>query len=565
MSGAGQYTFDQLLNALSYVESTNDYSKVGPETRRGNRAYGRFQVMDFNIPSWSEQHYGTRLTPQEFLANQEAQDAVFRGQMGEYYGQSTGTPEERIRNAGSLWFTGQPYSAETATRSDGYIDNQEYGDRILRALGAAPQGAETMTMTPDPEQQPQGFFGRVGQGLGELFPALRAAPDSSPTDPFEGLSRNQRMMLGFASIRDAAEALQGRQSSHFRDALGGFETARERERLRTQGEYQSQMQGLQALGQLRDQRRVIALRGGDTSDIDALIARTENFVFGGYGGETPQVTPAGGFGGPVMGTPLPTPTPTPAPTPAPTPTPTPETTFAETPTIGVAEGGPLPPVEEVPTGSAAILDQIAQLEAIQSELIAAGDPATDFTARINRLQRNYEAAVEAEAAAAAAEPTPEELEFDTAQLARLRSIEEASDEDLDLILGPVVSEVGADAPLAARILRNRVIGERGGELLADVEQITATEFLNAFNSLRGAGQITEREGTRAEQSRLQLSNRNVSPAAYRQAARELRMILENGLARSRGEEPPHSIEDIEAGVRGGPTGLSDDAMQFLNP
>ena len=292
-----------------------------------------------------------------------------------------------------------------------------------------------------------------------------------------------------------------------------------------------------------------------------MIARTEGFVFGGYGGETPQAMPAGGFAEPAVGMPAPAPMPAPMPTTVPAP----ETTPPQTPTIGVAGDELLPPVEEAPTGSAAILDQIAQLEAMQSELIAAGDPGADITARINRLQRNYEAAVEAETAAAAAEPTPEELEFDTAQLARLRSIEDASDEDLDLILGPVVSEIGPGEVLGARLLRNRIIGERGGELLADVEQITSTEFLNAFDSLRGAGQITEREGTRAEQSRSQLNNRNVSPAAYRQAARELRMILENGLARSRGEEPPHSIEDIEAGVRGGPTGLSDDAMQFLNP
>ena len=287
----GQYTFDQLLNALGHVESTNDYSVIGPETRRGDRAYGRFQVMDFNVPSWSEQYYGTRLTPQEFLANQEAQDAVFRGRMGEYYGQSTGTPEERIRNAGSLWFTGQPYSAETATRSDGYIDNQEYGDRILRALGATPQGTETMAMTPDPEQQqPQGFFGRVGQGISGLFQGFQEAPETSQTDPFANLSRNQRMMLGFAALRDAAASLEGRDSSYFGDALGGFETARERERLRTQGQAQSLMNLQQAL--------LLAVATEDEATANLyrdLIAQTRAAM-----GGTAVPQPAGGVALPVQ-------------------------------------------------------------------------------------------------------------------------------------------------------------------------------------------------------------------------------------------------------------------------
>jgi len=114
MSQALPYSLEQLRDAFGYVESTNNYGELGPITESGNRAYGRYQVMDFNIPSWTEQHLGQRLTPEQYLASPEAQDAVFMGQMGDYYARSSGSPAERVRNAGSLWFTGRPFSAETA-------------------------------------------------------------------------------------------------------------------------------------------------------------------------------------------------------------------------------------------------------------------------------------------------------------------------------------------------------------------------------------------------------------------------------------------------------------------
>jgi hypothetical protein len=118
MSQALPYSLEQLRDAFGYVESTNDYGELGPITESGNRAYGRYQVMDFNIPSWTEQHLGQRMTPEQYLASPEAQDAVFMGQMGDYYARSSGSPAERVRNAGSLWFTGRPFSAETAGFTD---------------------------------------------------------------------------------------------------------------------------------------------------------------------------------------------------------------------------------------------------------------------------------------------------------------------------------------------------------------------------------------------------------------------------------------------------------------
>jgi len=93
-------------------------------------------------------------------------------------------------------------------------------------------------------QQP-GLFQRIGNFFGAGDPGASqrigtpffpADPNAgNPTDPFANLSRAQRTMLGFAALRDAAGALEGRDTNFFAESLGGFEKARERERLRVQG------------------------------------------------------------------------------------------------------------------------------------------------------------------------------------------------------------------------------------------------------------------------------------------------------------------------------------------
>ena len=120
-------------NAIASIESagSGDYSAVGPETGKG-RAYGRYQVMDFNIPSWTKTHLGREMTPDEFLASPEAQDAVFHGQFGRYL-DTYGTPQD----AASVWFTGKPV-AEAGNVSDGYTTAPEYVAKFNAALSGEP-------------------------------------------------------------------------------------------------------------------------------------------------------------------------------------------------------------------------------------------------------------------------------------------------------------------------------------------------------------------------------------------------------------------------------------------
>lgn len=93
-------SFEAFLWSITQQESGGNYGAVGPWVN-GSRAYGRYQVMDFNVGPWTAQYYGKRLTPQQFLANREAQDAVVRGVLGGYFKKYG--PE----GAAAMWYSGR--------------------------------------------------------------------------------------------------------------------------------------------------------------------------------------------------------------------------------------------------------------------------------------------------------------------------------------------------------------------------------------------------------------------------------------------------------------------------
>ena len=120
---------DRYLNALGTIESSNNYGALGPETGKG-RAYGRYQVMDFNIPTWTKEAMGQSLTPQQFLENKEAQDAVARFKFGQYVEQY-GNPYD----AASVWFSGRPMAQAGQAADVTGTNVPEYVGRFANALG----------------------------------------------------------------------------------------------------------------------------------------------------------------------------------------------------------------------------------------------------------------------------------------------------------------------------------------------------------------------------------------------------------------------------------------------
>ena len=91
------------MDAIRRIESGGRYDITGPASRKGDKPYGAYQVMGANIPSWTEEALGKRMTPEEFLADREAQDKTARHRLGLYLQQHNDP-----RQAASMWFSGRP-------------------------------------------------------------------------------------------------------------------------------------------------------------------------------------------------------------------------------------------------------------------------------------------------------------------------------------------------------------------------------------------------------------------------------------------------------------------------
>ena len=165
------------------IESGGRYDAIGPiANKAGNRAYGAHQVMDFNIGPWTQEVLGQAMTPQQFLANPQAQDAVYKAKMGQYI-QKYGSPEAASR----AWFAGEGgMNNRNATDVLG-TSVQGYGQRFAQAYGDGAYGAgqqPTMGTAPqslvaagsNPAQMPGGPSGAPpGMAVGDTRPQADAS------------------------------------------------------------------------------------------------------------------------------------------------------------------------------------------------------------------------------------------------------------------------------------------------------------------------------------------------------------------------------------------------------
>lgn len=135
---------------------------------------------------------------------------------------------------------GEPMKVEIAPpASTGGLN--EYS--AFRSLGMEPDVAEAAraaingTPLPAPDtsiEQAPPISGSGASDMSGLLSMLAMQPQAQQysTDPFEGLSRNQKMMLAFSAIKDAGMALQGKEGGAFEKTLGRFNDIRDIERKR---------------------------------------------------------------------------------------------------------------------------------------------------------------------------------------------------------------------------------------------------------------------------------------------------------------------------------------------
>ncbi|GAA2821553.1 tail length tape measure protein [Aminobacter aminovorans] len=180
--------------AISAIESAGSggYSALGPWTK-GDRAYGAYQVMGANIPSWTKQALGNSMTPSQFLADPRAQDSVF----DHYFGKSLskyGNPQD----AASVWFTGKPLSGGAGAKDVLGTSGSVYVDKFNAQLDKLGGTADKAT----------GGIGKLGSAGANATQGLQQAAGS-----LAGLSQQIQTFMASA---------QGGGSSWFQNLAGMF-------------------------------------------------------------------------------------------------------------------------------------------------------------------------------------------------------------------------------------------------------------------------------------------------------------------------------------------------------
>jgi hypothetical protein len=102
----------------------------------------------------------------------------------------------------------------------------------------------------------------------------------------------------------------------------------------------------------------------------------------------------------------------------------------------------------------------------------------------------------------------------------LQVLDQLANSNLDLIYG--VASIVPTIP-----------GTKQADALAVWDQVQGKAFLEAFGSLKGGGQITEKEGEKATAAITRLQNRKQSPQSAEKAIEELRQVVTAGVERAR--------------------------------
>lgn len=231
----GQNDITRWQHSIGGIESGNDYTKLGSVTRSGDQAYGRYGIMGNNIGPWTQQILGKAMTPQQFLASPEAQDAVFRAKFGDYVNKYGPEGAARAWYAGPGGMNNLGSTAHDANGNPIGVTVANYGQRFLRGLGL-PVGDISNSTLPVNAQPTQGPAPPVGQDQGQgvaggqnflqklfpntdfsanskLWPALIAAGAGmmSSRSPFAGVAIGEGAQAGLQEYQyeKAAEQAGG--------------------------------------------------------------------------------------------------------------------------------------------------------------------------------------------------------------------------------------------------------------------------------------------------------------------------------------------------------------------
>lgn len=140
MMALGKQPMRPFRNAIASIESagSGDYAAVGPTHPKLGRALGRYQVMEANIGPWSREVLGREVTPQEFMANPQLQDAIFDGKFGQYV-QKFG-PD----GAAQAWFGGEGGVGRLDRKDSLGTSIGDYTQKFQSAMGGGSGAARSI-------------------------------------------------------------------------------------------------------------------------------------------------------------------------------------------------------------------------------------------------------------------------------------------------------------------------------------------------------------------------------------------------------------------------------------
>jgi hypothetical protein len=201
--------------AIQSIESSGgDYSLLGPVTKNGDRAYGAYQVMGNNIPEWTQRHLGRSMTPQEFLADKDAQDKVFDGQFGSYV-DKYGNPQD----AASAWFTGGPLSTGANKRDVLGTSGSGYVDKFNRYINGGSDSPGSLTTAFAPTEKKTSDMPALSADNALGFGALSPEPQKGllglnvSDNTYDGLMGIASSLSGISNP-DQAKALIAQQAAN---------------------------------------------------------------------------------------------------------------------------------------------------------------------------------------------------------------------------------------------------------------------------------------------------------------------------------------------------------------
>lgn len=123
---SGTDQLSQFMSAVSGQESGGNYS-----VENSYGAIGKYQVMFYNVGSWTLQALGQSMSPEQFRRDPQAQEAVARWRLGSLVSQYG------LRGAAAAWYSGNPGRANDYTKlgNNSGPSVGAYVDQVLARMG----------------------------------------------------------------------------------------------------------------------------------------------------------------------------------------------------------------------------------------------------------------------------------------------------------------------------------------------------------------------------------------------------------------------------------------------